>query len=61
MQDEDGYTALMKAAENDYGSTCTLLVKNKANTKLKNKEAKTAYDLAKSLGKTSAMTALKGK
>lgn len=61
VQDEDGYTALMKAAENDYGSTCTLLVKNKANTKLKNKEAKTAYDLAKSLGKTSAMTALKGK
>jgi ankyrin repeat protein/outer membrane protein assembly factor BamB len=61
IQDEDGYTALMKAAENDFASTCTLLVKNKANTKLKNKEAKTAYDLAKSLGKTSAATALKGK
>lgn len=61
VQDEDGYSALMFAAETDHASTCALLIKNKANTKLKNKEAKTAYDIAKSLGKTSAASVLKGK
>lgn len=47
LQNDDGMTALMWAAENNHLGAVRILLENGASSKLRNKDGKTASDLAK--------------
>ena len=52
------YTALMQAAESDSEQVIAILLKHGADKSLKNKDGRTALDLAKARGKNKAINAL---